>query len=142
MKLAVPVFNGRVAPAFDWAGTLLVLEVADGAVRSRREDDLGGVAPEGRPARMASEGIEALVCGGISCRMAAMLEALGIRVLSGYAGEVEEIVAAFAAGRLPEPQWRMPGCLGGGGRGAGRGSGCGRSGRGHMGRGWERRGTE
>ncbi len=134
MKLAIPIFNGRVAPAFDWAGRMLVLELADGAVSSRREDDLGAIPREDRPARLAAEGVETVVCGGISCRMAAMLEALGVRVFSGCAGGVEEVVAAFAAGRLGAPRWRMPGCRLRGAPDAG----CGRRARrGRLGRGWE-----
>ena len=39
------------------------------------------------------------------------LEARGIRVLSGIAGEVREVLTAFTRGALDDPRFRIPGAI-------------------------------
>ena len=62
-----------------------------------------------------------LLCGGISAPVAGLVESQGIRVMAGLVGEVDAVLDAFFAGRLPDPAFAMPGwrCFGpgmGGGR--------------------------
>jgi hypothetical protein len=137
----MPVFNGRVAPVFDWAGRLLLVEVGEGAAARREERDIVGVAPLQRPALLRSSGASVLICGGISPALAAQVAALGIELIPGVVGPADQVLAAYGGGRLSGPRWAMPGWCGqpGGGRRARRGRGggfCGRRGRGRGGRGW------
>ena len=135
MKVAVSVFRGCVSPVFDWARILLVVEREGGRETSRRETELGSMAPAFRGRRLAELGVETLLCGGISAPVAALVESQGVRVMAGLVGAADAVLDAFFAGRLPDPAFAMPGwrCFGrgmGGGRRRGRRRGRGRGGRG------------
>ena len=135
MKTAIPVFRGCVSPVFDWAGKLLVVERDEESETGRHEVDVAGLAPAFRGRRLQELGVEALLCGGISAPVAAAVESHGVRVMAGLVGEVDAVLDAFFAGRLPDPAFAMPGwrCCGQGmgrGRRWRRGQRRGRQGRG------------
>jgi predicted Fe-Mo cluster-binding NifX family protein len=134
MRLALTTWNGRISPVFDVARQVLVADIEDGRVVSRREEGLPGTEPPAQAARLAALGPQVLICGAISQPMSAMLAGTGIRVIPFTAGEAEDVLAAWLAGRLPDPAWRMPGCGGRGGCGGGPGRGMGRRGCGGGGR--------
>lgn len=112
MKLALAIWNGRISPVFDASRRLLVLDVKDGKVASRHEQELGTDEPTGKVVRLGELGVEILVCGAISRPLAEMIAGRGIRLIPFVAGDTEEAVAAFLAGNLPSPDLAMPGCCG------------------------------
>ncbi|MDY6951565.1 MAG: NifB/NifX family molybdenum-iron cluster-binding protein, partial [Thermodesulfobacteriota bacterium] len=57
-------------------------------------------------------GVTTLICGGISHTLHTILESSGISVITGIAGEVEEVLSAFASHRLDDPKFCMPGRAG------------------------------
>ena len=114
MKLALATWNGRVSPVFDVARRILLLDVEDGRVTGRREEPLPGTDPLDQADRLAALGPRTLICGAVSQRMEALLTARGVQVVPFTAGPVEEVLAAWLAGDLPNPALSMPGC---GGRG-------------------------
>jgi predicted Fe-Mo cluster-binding NifX family protein len=109
MRVAVPIFNGRVSPVFDWALKLLVVNRDGHGEKSRRVVALEGLAASRRPARLQELAVVALLCGGISVRTAEMVESQGVRVIAGLAGDAEAVLSAFFAGALPSPEFAMPG---------------------------------
>ena len=109
MRVAVPTFEGRVSSVFDWAQQLLVVDHDGKAEKRRREEGLAGLAPPFRAGHLVQLGVDVLLCGGISAPIAATVQSQGIRVLAGLAGEVDAVLAAFFAGRLPDPKFAMPG---------------------------------
>lgn len=128
MTVAFAVWDNRISPVFDTAGTLLVAEMEGGRVTGRRREPMDGDLPSEKVARLKALGVETLVCGAISRPLAGMIAAEGIRLVPFVAGTVEEVVAAYAQGLLPGPTFAMPGCgrrrrgrfgrgRGGGGRG-------------------------
>ena len=128
-RVALPVSDTRVSPLFDVARTLLVANVTEGKVAERARSDMGGESALGRVRLVSSLGATVLMCGGISRPVAAMVEAQGIQLIPWVAGEVEEVLAAYLEGRLPAPQFMMPGCCGRRRRrGRGHGTGRGRAG--------------
>ncbi|MBM4043828.1 MAG: dinitrogenase iron-molybdenum cofactor biosynthesis protein [Planctomycetes bacterium] len=112
MRVALAVWNGRVSPVFDVARELMVVEVDGGREVSRLRQEIDGAALPQRAARVAELGVDVLVCGAISRPLAAMLAAEGIAVVPFVRGQVEEVLAAYLAGRLPDPRFLMPGCCG------------------------------
>jgi len=124
-RIAVPVAGTRVSPLFDVARTLLVADIDGGEVTSRERYEVRSAPPAGRAQQLANLGAATLMCGGISRPMAMMVQGQGIGLVPWVAGEVEEVLAAYATGRLPDPQFMMPGC-----RGRCRGRARGRQGRG------------
>jgi len=136
MTVALAVWDDRISPVFDTAGTLLVVEIEDGQVTGRREEPVSADLPTEKVARLKALGVETLVCGAISRPLAEAIAAEGIRLVPFVAGSLEEVIAAYVEGLLPGPTFAMPGCgrrrrdrfgrgrgRGGGGRGRGMGRG-------------------
>ena len=128
MKVALATWNGRISPVFDVARQVLMLDVEDNRVVARHEETLPGTEPQAQAGRLAALAPHTLICGAISQPMAGLLAARNIQVIPFTAGAVEEVVAAWLAGALPNPAWAMPGCCGRQGRvrglGGGRGMGA------------------
>ena len=130
MKLALTSWNGRISPVFDVARQVLVCEIEGGRVIARHQAALPIGDPQAKVRRLCELGAQALVCGAVSRPVAAMLADSGIRVDSFTAGGVDDVLAAWLEGRLPDPAMDMPGCCG-------RRRQCGRGrGRRAGGRGW------
>jgi predicted Fe-Mo cluster-binding NifX family protein len=112
MKAAFTIWNGRIAPVFDVAHRVRILEVDSG--RIVREAD--AEVPDGPPARiggwLAERGVHVLVCGAISRPVRDIVTAQGIRVIAFVAGDLREIVQAWLSGTLESGVFAMPGCRG------------------------------
>jgi predicted Fe-Mo cluster-binding NifX family protein len=109
MRVAVPVWQGRVSPVFDVAGQLLVAELAEGTEGPRREYPLPSAEPEQRASQLAELQVETLICGAISRALEALLSEHGIKVCGRICGNIDEVLKAFAAGTLGD-EYAMPGC--------------------------------
>lgn len=122
----MPVAGTRVSPLFDVARTVLLADIEGGEFKNRSSCDLRPGPPLQRAVLLRNLGVNTLVCGGISTAYAMLVQAQGIRLVPWVAGEVEEVLQAYVAGRLARPEFMMPGCChrrrrGGWGRGRGRG---------------------
>jgi predicted Fe-Mo cluster-binding NifX family protein len=119
MKVAIPIWNGRVSPVFDTAGGLLVVETdGDQAVRQAHET-LGAKSPRERLERLQDLQVNILICGAVSRFLAELITAAGIELVPFIAGDVEEVLEAFLHNGLSEPAFAMPGCRAAGRRGLG-----------------------
>jgi predicted Fe-Mo cluster-binding NifX family protein len=151
MKVALPEWNGRISPVFDSAGRLIVVRIEGGAEVGRESLAIFEERPGPRAMRLSQTGVSILICGALSNGMARAIDAVGITVIPWIAGDIDEVIAAFVAGTLDRPAFRMPGCGGGRmrrgrcgcegrgrggpagqGGGVGRGGGAGQGGRGPM----------
>lgn len=106
MKIAIPVWNGRVSPVLDVAKTIRIAEVVGG--------ELEGVetlaVSEGRLSSVLSRfGVDALVCSAVSSPLEATLWMSGIEVISDVCGIPEEILEALASGDTTLDRFRSPG---------------------------------
>jgi predicted Fe-Mo cluster-binding NifX family protein len=138
MRVAFATWNGRIAPVFDVTRGLHLVETAGSRVLRESEESLEEETLAGRAARLASLGVDALVCGAISRPQEAMVQAYGLTVVPFVTGVLADVVEAWRAGRLASAAFRMPGCGGGRGRRFQGAGGCGRRARG-PGRGARRR---
>ena len=112
MKVAIPTWNSRVSPVFDVAKRLLVVTLdGDGEV-GRAEAALQETQLAARVKRVMQLGVDVLICGAISMPLEAMLASAGMRVIPHTCGTVEEVLQAFASGRLTDATFLMPGCCG------------------------------
>jgi predicted Fe-Mo cluster-binding NifX family protein len=112
MRIAIPVWQGRISPVFDVAGQLLLVELADGREVAREEHAVDETRADERTRKLAEIGVETLICAGISQSLEASLADRGIRVIARVCGNVEEVLAAFVSGRLGDERFAMPGCCG------------------------------
>lgn len=163
-RAAFAAWHERIAPVFDVAQQLLVVDATAGGITAERRLDLAASLPAERALQLSELGVGVLICGAISRPLAVMVTAQGIRLIPFVAGPLDEIVSAWLRDRLETGRFAMPGCCGrpcgrgrrrgagttgeettmnttgggnggGGGRGGGRGGGGGGGGGGGMGRG-------
>jgi hypothetical protein len=118
-KVAFSLWNGRIAPVFDVARQVRVVDAVGGHVLAESDEWLPDGAPVQKVAALASLGVGTLVCGAVSRPMRDMLEARAVTVVPFVAGELGSVMQAWLGGRVTASEFAMPGC-GGRGRGMGR----------------------
>jgi len=158
MKAAFAAWDNRIAPVFDVARQIHLVEAESGKIVCKTQEILADDLPVQKAIRLANLGVGTLVCGAISRPLHELLVAYDIRVIPFVAGDLGEIIQAWVGGRLKSASFAMPGCFGRGrrwfgeiyginkegrivngkrqggrGSGAGRGQGQGGQGSGRMG---------
>ncbi|MDY6837715.1 MAG: NifB/NifX family molybdenum-iron cluster-binding protein [Thermodesulfobacteriota bacterium] len=109
---AIPVFRSRVAPVFDSCLQALVIRTGDGSDIERTDLPFQNPSSSERVSLLKRAGVTTLICGGISHTLRVILESSGISVITGIAGDVEEVLSAFASHQLDDPKFLMPGRAG------------------------------
>lgn len=107
MRVAMPVWCGRIAPLFDVARHLLVWNVENG--RTRSEVHVAEDLPSRRTAVLADAAADVLICGGISAVLKERVEASGTEVICWIKGEPQQVLRAFLHDDLHNPRFEMPG---------------------------------
>ena len=108
MRIAIPVWNGRVSPVFDVAKTIRVTDI-DSADGTPAEIEVHAINSAHPRSTLADLGVDLLVCSAISAPLEAILWVSGIEVLSDICGSPDEIIAALAAGDDELGRFRSPG---------------------------------
>jgi predicted Fe-Mo cluster-binding NifX family protein len=109
IRIAIPIFHNRVSPVLDTCTRLLILDL-DGRVEAdRREVSLDIYTQSERFAFVRKLSPDVIICCGISEVFDKMLQSVGIRLICGIVGDVEQVVAAFACNRIDDPCFRIPG---------------------------------
>ena len=108
MKAAITEWQGRVAPVFDVAGTVLMIETEAEALQKNLQLPPGN--PRNKIAFLKEQGVDVLICGAITRRMREYAEEIGIRVNPFVSGEVRDVWEAWKSGKLDDACYSMPGC--------------------------------
>ncbi len=111
MKIALSIWQDRIAPVFD-VGTVLLLVELDGNEVVRQEEVRVPEDPAGKIHGLVTAGVSELICGAVSRPVRMMLEAGGICVNDFLAGNVDALLTLrLTTGEIPD-RFRMPGCGG------------------------------
>ncbi len=112
MTVAFTYWENRIAPVFDVARHILLIDCMAGRVihKARRAFPLG--SPHARRAYLEGLRIDALVCGAMSKPLQQVFEDSTIQVIPFVAGDLEEVIEAWMEGRLSQDAFAMPGCCG------------------------------
>jgi predicted Fe-Mo cluster-binding NifX family protein len=110
MNVAFSFLDNRIAPVFDSAQRILVLDAEGGSVRSETVAKLVAEEPLDRARALATMNVSVLVCGAISGFLQQFLEGQGIQVIPFRAGSLVDIKAAWLQSRLDSEDFLMPGC--------------------------------
>ena len=121
MKTAFSVWKDRIAPVFDVAREIRIVESKSGKIVREKRENLTEEIPAQKAFHLADAGVDTLVCGAISSPLQATVSSLGVTVIPFIAGDIDEIVQAWLVGNFPSDLFAMPGCCGRG-RGRFRGS--------------------
>lgn len=149
MKVAFAIWNNRIAPVFDVAGLLHIVETENGEIIASEDEFLPiDLLPVQKAECLNELGVKTLVCGAISRPLYDTIVAGNIDVIPFIAGDLNQVIQAWLSGRFDWNLLAMPGCCGrrarwqggsntnyqevsymnGSGRGVGRGAGQGRRG--------------
>jgi len=110
MRVAIPLWQGRVSPVFDEACRILLVDVFDKQEQHRQEESLVARNPFERAQLLPKLGVDLLICGMISQTQQTALTSAGIRIIPHICGCMEEVIAALLDGRIEGGALRMPGC--------------------------------
>jgi predicted Fe-Mo cluster-binding NifX family protein len=99
-RVAIPLFDGEVAPRFCFARWMLLAEIEDGAVVDREQINVHSFGWRGRLALLSQRRVTVLICGGFNRRYLPLAEAMGIFVSWGHTGPVEPVLEKVCAGDL------------------------------------------
>ncbi len=110
MNVAITVWNKRISPVFDVARRIVVIEIEDGNIINRKTDVFSSDQPMHKAAKLVELCIHTLICGAISKSHAGIISTYGIHTIPFIAGDIEEVILAHLAGKLPNPVLQMPGC--------------------------------
>jgi predicted Fe-Mo cluster-binding NifX family protein len=109
-KTAFSYWNKRIAPVFDIALRLHVLEIESGRIIRETEETIKGDLPVQKAQYLSESGIGTLVCGAISTPLSEVMAAYGIRLTPFVAGDLSEVMEAWRTGGLDSRSFDMPGC--------------------------------
>ncbi|NTV44968.1 MAG: dinitrogenase iron-molybdenum cofactor biosynthesis protein [Chlorobiales bacterium] len=110
MGTAFSIWNGRIAPVFDVAREVLLIEAGGGNGFSERTLILPMGTVMQKLTLLAEHGVTTLVCGALSREGKFVAEAYSIKTWSFVAGAVPEVVQAWRDGLLGGQEFSMPGC--------------------------------
>ena len=109
MLVAVPTFHGRVSPTFDFCHRVTFWQMEGKAFQKMADKKCKQTDLIEKAMNLQAMGTELLLCGAIGPVVEQNLKSRGIQVVAGVAGDVHEVLAAFACGALDEPRFRLPG---------------------------------
>lgn len=109
-RIAFSLWNERIAPVFDVAKNLWIVDAIEGKIVGQTGRRFSGDDPQERSMRLATLQVEQLVCGAITRSSFDALTERGIKVVSFVAGDIEQVLQAWLSGRLNDGHLAMPGC--------------------------------
>ena len=93
----------------DTCTRLLIIDFEGKDGVERREISFEICSPSERLEIVKRLNSDVIICCGISEGFDRMLQSAGIRLISGIAGDVEQVAEAFLCNRINDPCFRMPG---------------------------------
>jgi predicted Fe-Mo cluster-binding NifX family protein len=112
MNVAISVWNGRVSPVFDTSRCVLLIDADQTGSTRKGEHFFANHLDYLKIRELVNLGVDVLICGAVSKRMAAGLVSTGIAVIPWVSGMVDEVVSGFLDGSLNSDCFSMPGCRG------------------------------
>jgi predicted Fe-Mo cluster-binding NifX family protein len=108
MKLAIPIWDGRVSNVFDFARKAVIVELNDAGESTRSEVAFSEQGPA-HVVKLRQLGIDTLICGAISRVSASWASACGIRLFPYVTGSIDEVIEAFKNEQLGSERFTLPG---------------------------------
>jgi predicted Fe-Mo cluster-binding NifX family protein len=123
--LAIPVLRDRVAPVLNWCSSIRLYPEEPAGQGSVQEVNVAHLEAGRRLEFLREQGVKTLICGALSPDLRHYASKLGLKVVCGVAGEIDEVLRSYRQNQLDNPRFYLPGCRGprryGSGYGGGRG---------------------
>lgn len=108
-RVAIPVFESRVSPVLDACNRVVLVDIDAGREVGRAEASLDKMSLLERLDMLSRWGVRKIICAGVSDTMCKYLAGRNILLVSGIAGEIENIISAYICNRLNDACFMMPG---------------------------------
>jgi predicted Fe-Mo cluster-binding NifX family protein len=99
-KIAISVFGSRVSSRLDCSESISLISIEDGTIVRRQETRWAHVNSLEKIRLLVQEGVEVLICGGLTETCANMLHDTGIEVIPWVRGDSEEVLSRYMHGTL------------------------------------------
>jgi len=109
LRVAIPIFRSRVSPILDSCTRIILIDIEHNQEIERSEIHLNGLSLIERVSVLQKSSVKTIICGAISDMFQNMLQNVKIYLITGIAGEVEQVVGAYLSESLNDPQFYMPG---------------------------------
>lgn len=113
MNIAITIWGNRISPVFDASQMLLIVEIVDGGIDSKRVVTFQPTQFGRFIELLRQHEVQVLVCGAICAVAIVRLESIGIRVAPFLTGEFDRVLEQYVAGK-EFTEFAMPGCRIGG----------------------------
>jgi len=110
MKLAITVWDERIAPVFDAAHSLLIADIKNQIIKYIAHESFNPLFEARFIGKLNHLHIDVFICGAISQTHSTLIEANGIQLIPFISGSVNEILESYARGQSLTPAFLMPGC--------------------------------
>jgi predicted Fe-Mo cluster-binding NifX family protein len=112
MKTGFSVWEQRIAPVFDTARQIHLIESEGTRITAEKALSLATADAQEKVAWLSAQGVGTLVCGAVSRPLQEQLAAAGIKVVPFVAGDLRQVIQASFDGSLNGAAFTMPGCCG------------------------------
>ncbi|MHB8121936.1 MAG: NifB/NifX family molybdenum-iron cluster-binding protein [Desulfuromonadaceae bacterium] len=109
-RIAISLWNKRIAPVFDVARHLWIVETSGDSIVGQSERRFASDDTQERVRRLTALKVEQLICGAITRSSCDALTERGIIVISFVAGGLEQVIQAWLFDTLKDGHLAMPGC--------------------------------
>jgi predicted Fe-Mo cluster-binding NifX family protein len=100
MKIAIPIFENRISPRFDFSPEMWIITVENGELVNQEKLSTSSLNLPKRLEQITSNGVDKVICGGIDGFSLNQLGNRGIDVVHDVIGEAEVAFHLFMRGRL------------------------------------------
>jgi predicted Fe-Mo cluster-binding NifX family protein len=108
--VGIPTWMGRVSPVLDVATRFWIVHCEENIQVSHQEVLIEHSSPNSLVADLRHSGVDILICGAVSQPLLQELLRSKVQVLPHICGNIVEVVSAFLADTLDQPEFKMPGC--------------------------------
>lgn len=111
MKVAFAAWNNRIAPVFDVARLIHLVETESGTIINQTQELVADEMLNSKALRLMELNVNTLICGAISNPLRKIIAAYGISVIPFVTGDLQEVIQAWLSGELVNSaDFVMPGC--------------------------------
>ena len=112
MKIAFSVWEQRIAPVFDTARQIYLVECNGRQIATESAHIISGDTLSQKVTWLTEQGVDTLVCGAVSRQLQIQLTTAGIKLMPFVAGALRQVIQATLDGSLKSAAFAMPGCCG------------------------------
>lgn len=102
MKIAITTQGNQIFQHFGQCQNFTVFSVEDGKIRGRETIDASQNGHAALADFLKNAGVTVLICGGIGGGAKQMMSQVGIKLVSGVDGSIEDAVNAYISGGLTD----------------------------------------